>query len=342
MHAYVRAGSRRLNAQAASAKFARAFTLPAFLGGRRSNLEPYTVLVTGCSSGIGQATALALLQAGFDVLAGVRKQADAERLQARTGASSSDAPRPRLRPILLDVTNEQHVRELPEKVGEAAAGRRVGIVNNAGVGWFGPLEMQPMSEIRHMFDVNVFGVISVTQALLPMIRSTRGRVVLVGSIRGFLSVDFSGGYAATKYAVEAIGDSLRRELRPFGVPVSIIEPAFTQSHMTDEQHVNDSYRKAVSRSGPYEESLRRNWTMCRQGMARAAPASLVAESVLQALTSPEPRDRYRVGAGFSAERAAWLARLPASIVDKILADDLQSFEPYEESTGTGEDGYSTK
>eukprot|EP00741_Cyanophora_paradoxa_P011693 tig00020563_g11297.t1 len=284
MHAYVRAGSRRLNAQAASAKFARAFTLPAFLGGRRSNLEPYTVLVTGCSSGIGQATALALDAAGCTVLAGIRDTSELDAAADRwRGVASS-----RLRPILLDVTNEQHVRGLPEVLEAAAKGGRVGVVCNAGVARPGALECQPESEIRDMFDVNVFGVISVTRALLPIIRSTQGRVVLVGSTLGIVTLPYFSMYSATKYAVEALADGLRREVGPLGVGVSLIQP----------------------------DGLRKHWREQQEGGKGGDPPEVVAETIVDAILSPDPKHRYRPGKSAAyMVRASWLH---SSLADRIF------------------------
>jgi NAD(P)-dependent dehydrogenase (short-subunit alcohol dehydrogenase family) len=163
-----------------------------------------TALVTGASSGIGRACALRLVSSGWRVLAGVRR--------------SGDAPKG-TQEVLLDVTNPEHVHAVAERVDELH-----GLVNNAGIAVAVPLEFIPLDELRRQFEVNVFGQVAVTQALLPQLRRSKGRIVFVGSIAGKSALPFLGPYAASKHALEAIADSLRVELQPFGVGVSIVEP----------------------------------------------------------------------------------------------------------------------
>eukprot|EP00741_Cyanophora_paradoxa_P014379 tig00000190_g13870.t1 len=289
------------------------------LGSSRELEAPYTVVVTGCSSGIGEATALALDAAGFEVLAGVRKQADADRLAARGS--------PRLRPIILDVTNEQHVRELPAKVAAVSKGGRVGVVCNAGITLLGPWETIPTEEIRQVFEVNVFGLVAVTKALLPMVRETKGRVVLMGSVAGILSSAFLGVYSATKFAVEAIGDSLRQELAPFGAHVSIIQPGCINSSITEGEVSNGRIKKSVERSGPYEESVRRSWALMHWRRRDASPPALIAEHVLHALTAPSPKHRYRDGS--KSGTVACMACLPVPCSDGMASTLLGKFEPHQ-------------
>src|SRR5919106_2030523 len=164
-----------------------------------------TALVTGASSGIGQACAVRLLHNGWRVLAGVRREGDAP-----DGTEE----------ILLDVTDAEQIQ---------AAARLVdgldGLVNNAGIALAAPLEFVPPEELRHQLEVNLIGQVAVTQALLPALRRAKGRVVFMGSIAGRSALPFLGPYAASKHALEAAADSLRIELRPFGVGVSIVEPA---------------------------------------------------------------------------------------------------------------------
>jgi NAD(P)-dependent dehydrogenase (short-subunit alcohol dehydrogenase family) len=176
-----------------------------------------TVVITGASTGIGRACALHLDSLGFDVFAGVRKPEDGERLAAEGSE--------RLRPLQLDVTDAAQVEAAAREVGEAVGDRGLaGLVNNAGIAVSAPLEFIPIDELRHQLEVNVIGQVAVTQALLGLLRRGKGRVVNIGSIGGRVALPFVGPYAASKIALEALTDSLRRELRRTGVEVSIVRP----------------------------------------------------------------------------------------------------------------------
>ena len=171
------------------------------------------VLVTGASSGIGEATALRLARAGWRVLAGVRASADAERLRAAAGE--------RLEPVTIDVTEPATIAAAAEGLGDEPLH---GLVNNAGTALAMPLEFLPLDQFRRQLEVNLVGQVAVTQAVLPNLRSARGRIVNVGSIAGRSSLPFLGAYAASKHGLEAVTDALRVELRPFGITVTIVEP----------------------------------------------------------------------------------------------------------------------
>jgi len=162
------------------------------------------VLVTGASSGIGKATALALDARGFKVFAGVRKEEDREALREE----ASDA----LTPLQLDVTDRDAVGDAVARVGEETGGRLFGLVNNAGLSLNGPLELTPDSEIRSLFGVNVVGLLAVTRGFIPLLRKARGRLVNISSGHGLLAIPDKSVYAASKFAVQAIGDSLREGL----------------------------------------------------------------------------------------------------------------------------------
>src|SRR5688500_10451554 len=171
-----------------------------------------TVVVTGASSGIGEAPARMLAQRGLDVLAGVRKDADAERVGGLHD---------RVEAVKVDVADEASVAALAERVGDAGL---AGLVNNAGISVSGPLEFVPLEEWRRQLEVNVIGQVAVTQALLPALRRARGRIVNIGSVGGRVAIPLLSPYNASKFALEGITDSLRRELRPLGVHVAIVEP----------------------------------------------------------------------------------------------------------------------
>src|SRR5919204_489511 len=168
------------------------------------------VLVTGASTGIGEATVRRLLELDFDVAAGVRKDEDADRLSA-AGA----------RPVKLDVTDQASIDAARARLGDAAL---AGLVNNAGIAVSFPLEFVPIEELRHQLEVNVIGQVAVTQAFLPALRKGRGRIVNVSSIGGRIALPLGGPYNASKFALEGLSDSLRRELRADGIEVSLIEP----------------------------------------------------------------------------------------------------------------------
>src|SRR6476469_4524103 len=192
-----------------------------------------TALVTGASTGIGQATALRLARAGWTVLAGVRDDAAGSRLAAeaaeRGGAS--------VEPIALDVTDARQIADaaaLLASRGGSGPGRLDALVNNAGIGVGGPLELIPIDDVRRQLDVNVVGQVAVTQAMLPALRAARGRIVFVSSVGGRVAMAFTAPYAASKHAIEAIGDALRVELRTSGVQVALVEPGSVATPIWDK------------------------------------------------------------------------------------------------------------
>src|SRR5918999_6434089 len=169
-----------------------------------------TVLVTGASSGIGEATVLHLRELGFDAVAAVRKDEDAERLAGRG-----------VRAVKLEVTDVDSIAAARDELGEGALS---GLVNNAGIAVAAPLEILPLDQLRRQLEINLVGQVAVTQALLPALRRGRGRIVNVSSIGGRVALPLLGAYAMSKFGLEAFSDSLRRELRHQGVDVIVIEP----------------------------------------------------------------------------------------------------------------------
>ena len=176
----------------------------------------HSVVVTGASSGIGEACALRLDKLGFRVFAGVRREADSEALKRK----ASD----RLIPIFLDITEASSIAAAVDVVAAAVGEAGLsGLVNNAGVVIAGPLEFLPLDQICKQFEVNVIGQITVTQAFLPLVRQGHGRLVNIGSLAGRVAMPFIGAYSASKFAMEALTDALRVELRPWKIRVSLIE-----------------------------------------------------------------------------------------------------------------------
>src|SRR3954463_9425555 len=169
-----------------------------------------TVLVTGASTGIGEATVVHLKALGFDAVGAVRKDDDAERLEARG-----------VRTVRIDVTDADQIAAARDELGDIAL---AGLVNNAGIAVAAPLEFLPVDRLRQQLEINLIGQMAVTQAFLPALRRARGRIVMVSSIGGRVALPLVSPYNASKFALEAISDSLRRELRPHGVDVIVIEP----------------------------------------------------------------------------------------------------------------------
>ena len=174
-----------------------------------------SVLVTGASRGIGEATVLRLARAGWCVFAGVRRDEDGAALRSAGGA---------IVPVRLDVTDEAQIAAAAATIAEHARGELHGVVNNAGIAVAAPLEYLPVQELRRQLEVNVLGQVAVTQALLPMLRRAQGRIVFVSSVSGRSALPFTGPYAASKHALEALADAWRVELLPWGLHVALIEP----------------------------------------------------------------------------------------------------------------------
>ncbi|WP_369046004.1 oxidoreductase [Sinomonas sp. P10A9] len=242
-------------------------------------------LVTGASSGIGEATVRSLLGAGYTVYAAARRVERMEGL-AHDGALI----------LALDVTDDASLADGVRKV-LAEAGRVDVLVNNAGYGSFGALEDVPLDEARRQFDVNVFGLARLTQLLLPGMRERRsGTIVNVSSIGGKFYEPLGSWYHATKFAVEGLSDSLRIELRKFGIRVVVIQPGPILSEWSG---IAQTTLLAASAGGPYANSARRVagvlQTADRPGVG--SPPAVVADTILHAVQSRRPAPRYPVGRG---------------------------------------------
>jgi len=280
-----------------------------------------TVLVTGCSTGIGAAAARELDRVGYTVLAGVRRAEDGERLRA--GASE------RLHPVELDVTQADQVARAAALVDAVAgdAGLR-GLVNNAGIVVGGPLEFLALDEFRAQFEVNVVGLLAVTQALLPAIRRGRGRIVNVGSVSGRVVTPLIGAYAASKHAVEAMSDALRLELSPWGIEVALIEPGPVQTAIWDKgREALDRAPKVYSPAALalYGERMKAVGRLAAASGAGGVTTDPVVAAIRHALESDLPRTRYLVG------RGAWIRvllgrLLPDRVMDALLLSYLRRME----------------
>lgn len=283
-----------------------------------------SVVVTGASSGIGEACALRLDSLGFRVFAGVRRPADGEALRARASAW--------LTPVRVDVTDADSIRAMAAAVAEQhppAAGARgsglAGLVNNAGIAVAAPLEFVPLDELRRQLEVNVVGQLAVTQALLPLLRRGRGRIVNIGSIGGRTTLPLLGPYSASKYAMEALTDALRLELKPWGIAVSIVEPGTIRTPIWDrslaagDELLDRLPPETLQRYGRLIEAVRRR---ALASARRGTPPEAVADAVVHALTSPRPRTRYLVGRD-ARLRLALQQCLPDRVRDRLILSLLR-------------------
>ncbi|MFL5894051.1 MAG: SDR family oxidoreductase [Thermoleophilaceae bacterium] len=268
-----------------------------------------TVVVTGASSGIGEATARHLAELGFDVLAGVRRDEDAQRLGGG-----------RITPLKLDVTDQASIDAAAAQV----TGPLAGLVNNAGVAIAGPLEYVPVDDFRRQLEVNLVGQVAVTQALLPRIREGRGRIVFISSIGGLIALPLAGPYAASKHAIEAVADSLRRELRPWGLHVAAVEPGAVATPIWDkstaeaDERVQDAPPELDERYGDVIAKLREETASF--GRDGTDPRE-VAEVVAHALTASRPKTRYLVGRDAKV-RARLSKLLPDRAMDALIGRAL--------------------
>ncbi|MEA2459535.1 MAG: hypothetical protein QOC95_2507, partial [Thermoleophilaceae bacterium] len=285
-----------------------------------------SVLVTGAARGIGRATALRLAAAGWDVVAGVRRDEDGQALSA--------AGEGRIVSVPLDITDADQLASL----SDALPGSLDAVVNNAGIVVGGPIEGVPLDDLRHQLEVNVVGQVAVTQAVMPRLRASRGRVVFVSSLSGRVSTPMSGPYNASKFALEGLADALRMEVKPWGVRVVLVEPAQTDTDIWRDaesalegladalrmelwpwgvrvvlvepaQTDTDMWRTAEAEFdatlATISEEHRNLYAKHIEGFRRsiprsqkmASPVAGVTAAIERALTTSRPKARYVVGAG---------------------------------------------
>jgi NAD(P)-dependent dehydrogenase (short-subunit alcohol dehydrogenase family) len=267
-----------------------------------------SVLVTGAGRGIGRSIAEHLASRNWDVIAGVRTQQDAD---AITAASPQ-----RISAVILDVTNDDHL----ERLREVLPARLDAVVNNAGVVVAGPMEAVTTADWRKQLDVNVIGQLAVTRAVLPRLRSSRGRVVFISSVNGQLTFPLMGAYCASKFALEAAAEALRMELRPWGISVVVVEPAQTDTDMW--QTAPDMVADTEAALTPAHREL---YAKHIAGFKKRIPLSQkmavapekVAAVVERAVTTRRPRPRYVVG-GAPKVQAALMTKLPIAVRDRVL------------------------
>lgn len=271
------------------------------------------IILTGASSGIGKAAALRLAELGYHVFAGVRREKDADAWKAV----------PRSIPLIIDVTKEetvdaaaQQIREVLKKADE------VSLVNNAGIAVAGPVEGVSMLKWREQFEVNVFGLVKVTQAFLPHIRATRGRIINISSVSGLATSPYLGPYSASKFAVEAISDALRRELLPFGVKVIVLEPGPIATPIWEKnlgkkevllaelpKHLHPVYGRAL-------EKFQRG---AEQSAKSAVSVDHTTRAIERALLAKKPPTRIVVGSKGLGAQMKIFGFMPDRAVDFLIA-----------------------
>lgn len=270
------------------------------------------VVVTGASSGIGRACSLAVAREGFHVFAGVRRHEDGRRLAGKTRGG--------ITPVFLEVTAADSVRAAASQVADAVGDAGLAaLVNNAGIGLTGPIEALPVEALRQQYEVNVFGQVAVTQALLPLLRVARGRIINIGSIGDRLTMPFGAALTSSKWALASITEGLRLELRPAGIHVVLIEPASIRTDAVDKMETDRE--RTLAEFDPraralYERSFR---AMTKSAIARERNGSspdLVARRVVHAIVTPNPKTRYLVGK--HARTLALLARWTPDPVFDLL------------------------
>ena len=264
------------------------------------------VLITGASQGIGEATALHLDSLGFRVFAGVRSNAAVHALRQQGS--------PSLTPVVLDVTDPTTISGAIAQVESGGPYEFVGLVNNAAVSTPSPLEFVPLDEVRAQFEVNVFGNLAVTQAILPLIREAgAGRIVNLSSINARLAQRYIGVYSSTKFALEGMSDALRRELRRWKIRVVLVQPGAIETEIF--QTARSRGREVAKSMPPHAHDLYGRVIaslLQRKGRppSHALPPIYVARAIKRALTAKRPRIRYLVG---------WDMRLGA-LLDRFLPD----------------------
>ncbi|MHC5777977.1 SDR family oxidoreductase [Nostoc sp.] len=248
------------------------------------------VVITGTSTGLGRATALLLDKQGYRVFAGVRTEKDAESLKQ---AASGD-----LTPIIMDVTKAEQIQSASEFVSLAVGDEGLfGLVNNAVVAVDGPWECVAIDDLKWQFEVGVFGQVAVTQALLPMIRKAKGRIINISAIAGRLAIPFFGPLVASKFALEAITDCMRMELHSSGVEVLSILPGSMNTEVSDK--VEASYNKTIANMSPeakaiYGKVFRKFMEGVVEGNRQGIPPEKVADVILEALEARKPKRQYVV------------------------------------------------
>jgi len=277
------------------------------------------IVVTGTSTGIGNATAKELASRGFYVLAGVRREIDAEAIRAEN-----------IEPIMLDITNEKHISNLIKRINENYNKRPLkALINNAAIEINAPVEVLALSEWRRQFEVNFFGQVAMIQALLPALFKSQGTIVNISSIGGKAAMAGYGPYASTKFALEGMSDSLRRELEPFGIKVIVVLPGGVATLMSAQ--VRSKAEKITKAMTPEQRNrygglMNAMVSLAESYIKNAVPAEKAGKIIADILSIKKPRARYTIGSDAGTMRILnWI--LPDKMLDRLLARINKSHYP---------------
>ncbi|NEN90976.1 MAG: SDR family oxidoreductase [Okeania sp. SIO3H1] len=272
-----------------------------------------SIAISGASSGIGEACAIYLDQLGYQVFAGVRNKVDGETLKRKT--------LDRVIPIIFDVTDRMSIEMAVETIQPLLNVHGLtGLINNAGIVTTGPLEFLPIDELRKQLEVNVLGQISVTQAFLPLLRKSEGRIINIGSDYGRVSGPLLGPYCASKFAMEALTDALRMELKPWAIDVSIIEIGTVRTPIWNKSidQVNKIWEKFPEQAkqlySPIFEAVKETaGKLEKNGLSTDAVAKVIARAIIE----EKPKNRYIVG--LDAKTNILLSKiLPSKVLDRLV------------------------
>jgi NAD(P)-dependent dehydrogenase (short-subunit alcohol dehydrogenase family) len=268
-----------------------------------------SILITGASTGIGKACALTLDEKGDKVYAGVRKEEDEDALCREASG--------KLVPIILDVTKGDTIARAAELISADTDYPLYGLVNNAGIGISGVVEATPESELRNLLEVNVIGLHAVTRAMLPMLRKNKGRIINVGSSASFMASPGGSSYAASKFAVRAITESLALEMKPFGVSVSLVAPGAIESEIWGK---SKAYKKKLrENAGPELLEVYKLFVRAGDNMVKTIkprPAAEAVSSVMHGLFASKPKPVYLVGN--DAKKAYKFSRMPKGLFNWLV------------------------
>jgi NAD(P)-dependent dehydrogenase (short-subunit alcohol dehydrogenase family) len=274
------------------------------------------VVITGVSTGIGLSAAQTLTKAGYRVFGSVRKAQDGERVQAALG--------PLFTPLIFDVTDEAAAHAAAAQVAQALDGQALaGLVNNAGIAVPGPLAYMPIADFRRQFDVNVIGLLITTQAFAPLLGAKAGftgkpgRIVNISSVAGKVAMPFNGAYSGSKFAVEGLSDSLRREMQFFGVDVILIEPGPVKTEIWNKIGSDDVAKYAQT---PFAQNLGKMLDYMNKISGKAVPAQALGDLIFTALTADQPKARYIITPSLVEH---YITRyLPTRMVDRMVGKML--------------------
>jgi NAD(P)-dependent dehydrogenase (short-subunit alcohol dehydrogenase family) len=279
-----------------------------------------TVLVTGCSTGIGHAIVRLLADKGFHVFAGVRSQRAFDELKTM---------HQQITPLILDVTSDDDAARAVETIRAASPQGLYALVNNAGVALPAAVELTTLDELRELLEVNTVGPLRMIQSCLPMLRQTHGRIVNISSMNGTMALPMVGAYSASKFALEALCDTLRVELRPWRISVSLIRPGQVRTVIFDKSREAIAARIATMpadlRPG-YEKMYETAAQFNERGAQSRTLAEHVAKRVLHALTSSWPRTHYHVGLDAQGMMLS-KSYVPARLIDRVLARVMRMLRP---------------